>query len=247
VTAPRLDGRTVLVTRALEDADRWARRLSELGATPVVLPCLVIEPIEDRDTAARLERAVADSDWLVASSRRGVEIAARLLTGGLPSGIRIAAVGPATGKAAALAWGRCDLIAAEPTALGLGRELAEVILRGPPDAVRQVLLIEAATGRREIEPILAAYGIQTVAVAVYRTVAAPTISPRRDLRSLGVDHILLASPSAVAGLVNQATVPDEVRVVTIGPTTTRAARAAGLTVAAQARRPDLDGMVEVMG
>jgi uroporphyrinogen-III synthase len=58
--------------------------------------------------------------------------------------------------------------------------------------------------------------------------------------------ILLASPSAVLGLVHRAVLPVGAQVVTIGPATTAAARANGLAVAAQARHPDLEGLLEAI-
>lgn len=58
--------------------------------------------------------------------------------------------------------------------------------------------------------------------------------------------ILLASPSAVKGLLARADVPESVQVFSIGPTTTAAARAAGLQVAGQASRRDLDGLLEMI-
>jgi uroporphyrinogen-III synthase len=61
-----------------------------------------------------------------------------------------------------------------------------------------------------------------------------------------VDDVLLASPSAVTGLVNCAVLPKVVRVITIGATTSAAAVAAGLSVTAEARWPNLDGMLEAM-
>jgi uroporphyrinogen-III synthase len=50
----------------------------------------------------------------------------------------------------------------------------------------------------------------------------------------------VASPSAARAL---AAVAPEVPVVTIGPETTREARARGLAVAAEAERPDVAGLL----
>ncbi|HVP71675.1 MAG TPA: uroporphyrinogen-III synthase [Gemmatimonadaceae bacterium] len=67
-----------------------------------------------------------------------------------------------------------------------------------------------------------------------------------DLADEGIDAVLLASPTAAEGLVNRAIVGPDVDVITIGPTTSAAAAAVGLTVRAEARRPDLAGMLEAM-
>ena len=57
------------------------------------------------------------------------------------------------------------------------------------------------------------------------------------------DLVVLASPSAARALA--AAMPD-LPVVSIGPETTSAAEAAGLRVAAEARTPDLEGLVSAV-
>ena len=67
-----------------------------------------------------------------------------------------------------------------------------------------------------------------------------------DLAGEGIGDVLLASPSAVQGLLNVASFPAETRIFTLGPTTTAAVVAAGLVVSGEAMRPDLDSLVEAM-
>ena len=75
---------------------------------------------------------------------------------------------------------------------------------------------------------------------------APAAEPRRPLSALRVDNVVLASPSAVTGFVQQVDVDVPVSVYTIGPSTTAAARKAGLDVTAEAREPSLEGILEAM-
>jgi uroporphyrinogen-III synthase len=89
-------------------------------------------------------------------------------------------------------------------------------------------------------------GAPVTRVDIYRTIPAPAASARRDLARETIHDILLASPSAVAGLLNIARVPEGARVITIGPTTSTAARQRGLTVSAEARRPTFEGLLEAM-
>jgi uroporphyrinogen-III synthase len=240
-------GRRILVTRAEEDSAEWAERLIQRGALPVILACLSVQPIRDAATAARLQIALRDAHWLVVSSRRGVECTAQLLgLAPLPPHVRVAAVGPATAQAATEAWGRVDLVASTPTSAGLAAELASVAKSSAPESSLHAVIVGAAEGRRDVELVLASLGWRVSPVAVYQTVAAPAIEERMDLREGSIDDVLLASPTAVQGLLNRAVLPCTARIITIGPTTSAAARAAGLTVAAEARRPGLDGMLEVM-
>lgn len=240
-----LKGRRILVTRARDDAEQWAATLSRLGARPVVLPCIVTEPIADEATAQALRGALADASWLVVTSARGVEAVARLMAGPLPAHVSVAAVGPATARASSELLGRVDLVASAATSGTLGSELAALVREAPAPG-RSVLVAGAVGGREDAERELAAAGIPARRVDVYRTSPVPPLAARRQLAAEGIDDVLLASPSAVQGLVNCAVLPEQARVITIGPTTSAAAAAAGLHVAAEARRPNLEGMLEAM-
>jgi uroporphyrinogen-III synthase len=74
----------------------------------------------------------------------------------------------------------------------------------------------------------------------------PARRPKQPLSSLGADKILFASPSAVAGFVNQIDVDAAIGVFTIGPSTSAAARSHGFGVTAEAREPSLAGLLEAM-
>src|SRR5262245_36126476 len=77
----RLAGARVLLTRSEDDCAEWAEELERRGVRPVLLPCIRSEPIDTPELRAGLKLALADADWLVLTSRRGVESCARLLTG----------------------------------------------------------------------------------------------------------------------------------------------------------------------
>ncbi len=64
------------------------------------------------------------------------------------------------------------------------------------------------------------------------------------MSTLGADNVLLASPSAVTGLMNQVDLDIPVNIFTIGPSTSAAARANGLVVTAEAATPSLHGLLE---
>ena len=114
--------------------------------------------------------------------------------------------------------------------------------------VRPKCLIAVAENAGNIlEETLQKAGGDCLRINVYRTVPAALATTRKQaLSELGADKILLASPSAVAGLVNRLELDAPAEIVTIGPSTTRAARAAGLTVTAEAARPSLEGLMEAM-
>ena len=109
-----------------------------------------------------------------------------------------------------------------------------------------VLIAVAENAGDTLERTLKEAGAQCTRLDVYRTVPAPPAEPRRPLSTLRVDNIVLASPSAVTGFVHQVDVDVALSVYTIGPSTTAAARRAGLAVTAEAREPSFEGILEAM-
>jgi uroporphyrinogen-III synthase len=157
-------------------------------------------------------------DWVVLTSPNAARELRRRMRG-VPA--RVAAIGQATADA----FGGADLIAATSTQEGL-------VDAFPPSPGR--VLFAGAEGARQLLPD--ALGADVV--PLYRTVElAPVEWPPSDL-------VVLMSPSAARSLGRAAT---GVRVVSIGPETPRAARAAGVEVVAEAEQSTLDGVVAAVG
>jgi uroporphyrinogen-III synthase len=155
-------------------------------------------------------------DWVVVTSPNGAE---ELLRRGrnLP---QVAAVGPGTAEALRAGGVEPAFLPATATADGLAAELP---------APRGRVLYAAAAGARRgpIDALGADF------VALYRTRLLAPEPPDGDV-------VVLASGSAARAY---AAVGGRVPAVSIGPQTTRVARAAGLTVLAEAATHDLDGLV----
>jgi uroporphyrinogen III methyltransferase/synthase len=110
----------------------------------------------------------------------------------------------------------------------------------------RVLLALAENAGDVLERELNSAGARCTRLDLYRTVPAALTQPKRAISTLGADNVLLASPSAVTGLMNQVELDRPVRVFTIGPSTTAAAQRLGLAVTAEARVPSFEGLVEAM-
>src|SRR5690606_20443496 len=99
---------------------------------------------------------------------------------------------------------------------------------------------------------LAAAGAQVTNVVAYRTTTPSTSAEalRALLAERRIDLVTLASASTARNLVGQLDgrldLLDGVRVVSIGPVTSRAARELGLSVDAEAARYTIDGLVDVL-
>lgn len=231
----------ILLTRSADDCAGWAETLRLEGETPVIYPCIAIEHIGTSVTRRALELALADADWLVFTSRRGVAACAALAALRAAQAPQIAAVGPATAEAAIEHFGRVDLVGAGGTAAALADELVAAAAGKPS----RFVLALAENAPSTLEDALGAVG-HTIRVDVYRTVPAPPRRPKQSYSGLASDAVFLASPSAVQGFVNQIDLDIETSVYTIGPSTTAAAKQLGLKITAQAPKPSLEGLLEAM-
>jgi uroporphyrinogen-III synthase len=157
-------------------------------------------------------------DWVVVTSRTGAELLSERATGRWPS---VAAIGPGTAAALHELGREPVLVPAVSTQEGLVAEL--------PKPAGRVLFAGAEGARRYlVEQLDADF------VPLYRTVElTPPEPPAGDL-------VVLASASAARAFGR---LGSELPTVSIGPETTRAARAAGVRVAAEAETHDLPGLV----
>ena len=234
-------GRRILLTRAEEDCSAWAAELESLGAAAVVFPCIECEDVDTPELRIRLAAELPRARWLAFTSQRGVAAFAKLRGDPLPPALRVAAVGPATAEAARAAFGRADLVSPGGTAASLAGALGTALGTGD-----RVLAAVAENAGVALEHTLRCAGHTCTRLDVYRTRPAPERPPRRPVSSLGADAVFLASPSAVTGFVNRVWLDTAPEVFTIGPSTTEAARAAGLEVTGEAPRPGLQGLLEAM-
>jgi uroporphyrinogen-III synthase len=241
-----LRGQRIVLTRSAEDCAPWAERLKALDAEPIVFPCIESESIDTAELRTMLAAGMQDAEWLVFTSRRGVDAFVDLYGAPLPAGLRVAAVGANTALAARDKLGRADFTGSG-TGAQLGEELGAQLSRElHHGATATAVLALAENAARVLQDKLEAAGAICARFDVYRTVPAPPAAPKQALSALRGDAIWLASPTAVTGLLNRLELDVEARYFTIGPTTSAAVRAAGLPLAAQAREPSLNGFLEAM-
>jgi uroporphyrinogen III methyltransferase/synthase len=232
-----LFGRTVVVTRAREQASTLVQLLRALGADTVELPTIeVVGPADGGRALARAAAEVAAADWVAFTSVNAVERFMALLpdTRAL-SPAKVAAVGPGTAAALAGWHVRADLVPP--------RAVAEALVEAFPPGSGRVLVPQAAGARAVLAEGLTARGWEVDAVEAYRTVPA-TPSPDALAHAMAADAITFTSASTVRGYLDvagEATMPEVV--VSIGPVTSAAARAAGVPVSVVADPHTVDGVV----
>ena len=244
-----LFGRSVVVTRAREQASTLARRLTGLGAAVVEAPAIRIVPRESEE----LDRAVEGIEryaLVCLTSPNGVRLFAEALMrrgrdARALAGAKVATIGPGTAEALAGFGIGADVVPERSVAEALVEELEPVPVEGRP-----VLIARAAEARDVLPDALRERGAHVDAVALYETVAEPL--PERAIDAAArADYVTFTSSSTVRFFVEALAragtpFPSEARVVSIGPVTSSTARELGLDVHVEAARHDIDGLVEAL-
>ncbi len=249
MTSHSLAGRRVLVTRAAHQAGKLSDGLRALGAEPVEVPVLAIEPPPSYDPLDRSLGQLGTYQWLILTSANTVRICAeRAAQAGVDltghSALKVAAVGKATAKAATEAGFTVSFV---PESY-LGESLAEGLLNGI--AGKRVLLARAAVARDIIPDTLRAAGaIVDVVDAYLNMMPADAPDKLKSALSVGIDAAAFTSSSTVTHLsyaAARAGIPfplENVRAVSIGPITSQTLRELGWSPAAEADPSDISGLI----
>lgn len=238
-----LRGRTVVVTRAADQAAGLAEPLSALGAEVLLMPVIGIADPTSWDAADRAISRLSSYDWIVLTSVNGVDaLIERLAALGVPpthlSAARIAAVGSATAAHLAALGVRVDLVPESFRAEGVVEALGKI---GPGEGDR-VLLARAEEAREVLPEDLRQLGFTVDVVPVYRLVAAPVSAEVLERFAAGdVDVVTFASGGTArrfvealqAAGVRASDALDRVAVASIGPVTSEALEGLGIAVDVQ--------------
>ncbi len=246
-----LAGRRVLVTRAARQAGKLSDGLRELGAEPVEVAVLEIQPpasYEPLDTAVK---NLNDYDWLFLTSANAVDAlkdraAALTITLG-KARPRVAAVGEVTARLARAAGLNVELI---PESY-----VAESLIEAIGDRARnkRVLLARATVARDVIPDALRRSGAVVDIVDVYRNVL-PESAPGllREAIASRLDAATFTSSSSVTHLVEAASLAGiqwplaDIPAVSIGPITSKTLRDSHWEPAAEAAQSDIPGLIAAL-
>lgn len=245
-----LHGRRILKTRPDFGRDETESALEELGAAIDHLPGLAFLPPTN---IARFDRAVREAgtyDWVVFTSRHGVETVwsryvhfknlgrknlqfdARVF-----AGANVAVIGSGTRDSCEFELGILpDLVADEPHAEGLAAALRRKGIKG-----KRILLLRGDKGRDALPRLLEDAGARVDDVTAYRSI--PPQPDRALVASLAngdFDAAMITSGEIARNLkrwLGRRPWPAATKIVTIGPVTSAAVRALGWSVGAEAASP----------
>ena len=248
-----LFGQKIGITRPAAQAETQIQRAFELGAQPVLMPAIKIDPIDDwSEVDATLQR-LKEFSWLVFTSVNGVEaFLDRLWDQGGDArqlaGIKIATIGTSTADALSKYNLRADLVPDNFRAEALAKAMA------PHVNDQKVLWARASRGREILLQELTNAGATVTELVAYQNLDAESFSDEA-LKALGdsqLDWIGLSSPSIarrMAELLPESAkeqLGQTLRIASISPVTSTAAKEAGLPIHTEASTYTWDGIFEAI-
>jgi len=249
-----LKGIRVLVGRARHQAGALSNELRKLGATVLEIPFIEIRKPRSFKPLDSALRNLENYDWLILTSANGVQAMwerldrLKLDATKLSSGLRVAAIGPATKKAIEQRGTKVDVVPREYVAESVVRSLRNRV-KG-----KRVLLVRAKVARDVIPNELRKAGARVDVVEAYETVVPQ--SSRTRLRSALANlgrrpHIVTFTSSStvknfVALVGRRALGLKDIHLASIGPVTSATLREFGLRADIKAKEFTIPGLVEAI-
>lgn len=245
-------GKTVLVTRAREQASKLTAALERLGARCMEVPAIrLAEPSDGFRAVDDAISRIGGYDWAIFTSANGVDrfferMERKKKDARALGRAKIAAIGRATAESLASHGILADVVPGEFRAEGILEALKDAV--GPGSRI----LVPRAQEAREILPEkLRELGAAVDVVPVYRTVAAESDGEalRQSLANGEIDYVTFASSSTVTnllGILGSAEALHGARVACIGPVTAETCRKNGIAPDIVAGVYTIDGLVDAM-
>ncbi len=248
-----LHGLRIGITRPVGQAEESMRRARQLGAEPILMPTIAVEPITDWTEVDAVLSQLRTFDWAVFTSVNGVDAFLGRLWGRDGDGrsfgeCQLAAIGTATAERLARWHLRADLVPDEFRAEALAAALQEQV------AGKRVLWVKASRGRDVLPQALRAAGADLTELPVYQNIDAIEFTPQVQelLRASDLDWICLSSPSGAKNLARllppeaRPRIGQSIHLAAISPITAAAASEIGLPITVTAREATWDGLFDAI-
>jgi uroporphyrinogen III methyltransferase/synthase len=250
-----LFGKRIVNTRTRTQASELSVRLREMGADVIEMPTIEITHAKKGSRLDREIEQIGKYDWIVFTSPNGVESFFNRLVqnnGDVRAlcKAKIASIGPGTTSALWKYWVKADCTAKDSVAEGLVRALKPL---GPWKG-RKVLLPRSHDARDVLPDALRTWGARVTVVSAYTT-AKPSNPDDKVIDSVKngeYDLITFSSSSTFENFVSFfnkqefESVASSLKAASIGPVTSDAIRAAGITPLVEARQHTIPGLVNAI-
>lgn len=242
-----LFGQRILVTRAVDQADSFAQKLSQLGAEVILQPAIEIRPPQEYESLDQAIQSIADVNWIVFSSGNGVRFFLnRLVDQGYDARhlaqAKLAAIGPGTAAALKEFNLKADLLPE------VYRAESMVEAMRPYVANQTVLLIRASRGREVLHKGLREAGANVQQIVVYQSLDVKQCSPSTmEAIEQGIDWVTFTSSAIARSAISLlGDYLRDVKSVSISPITSETMCELGFPPTVEAEQHDLDGMIQAI-
>lgn len=250
-----LFGQRIVVTRTREQASELSHRLQEQGAEVLEIPTIRIVPTTRKEDLVDALLELNAYDWLVFTSPNGVTAFFELYFRRFDDmrdlgGARVAAVGPATAAKLRELHLKVDLMPEE----ALASKIAGAFEKFESIENLKICLLRAEVANSDLPKELESLGAIVDDIACYKTVpeTEDLTGAAATLLEDGADWITFTSSSTVDHFHNRFDLPrllkqfSKTKLATIGPETSKALAALGLTPAVEAKEHTIDGLVNAV-
>ena len=238
-----LKGQRILITRPVNQAQRFESLVKKHGGIPVLFPVIEIKPLNFEES---LREALSENfSWVIFTSVNGVRFAFESVKN---IGAKFCAIGPATAREIEKRNGRVDFIPDEFTARKIASSLP--VRRG-----EKVLLLRAKIAPPDLRLSLERRGIFVTEIPVYDTVAK-TYSKKDVIKKLSPvpDFSTFTSSStflAFLHILRSADIDpteyfEKSKIAAIGPVTAKTAMDEGFKPHIVAENHTIEGLVDAM-
>ena len=247
-----MQGKRVVVTRAAEQSESLVEALKDRSAIPIVLPMVAFAAPEDPAILDAAVREIPTFDWIFLTSQNALRAilerceVLRLNPREAFSGVRIAAVGPATAEGVIKAGLAVTYVASKHEGIALAEELAKEVRR------KRVLLPRSDRANPALVEKLKGFEAEVTEVCAYKTVKPDSMGDASEIWEKGTDAVLFFSPSAVhhfeelAGREKFLDLSRHGVFAAIGPVTEEALRKAKVERVVLARDTSISAILETL-
>lgn len=248
-----LFGQRILVTRTRQQASDLRQQLESLGAEVLEAPTIqIVQPSEEE--SAKLDEAVgqiSSYDAVIFTSANAVDaFASRLDKAGLDSrslsGLHLSCIGQAT---AAVLLDRLGCKADLVPDRSIAEAFVKALLEEGGLTGKRFLLPQADIARPGLAAGLREAGCTIDVLTAYQTQPAESLPEDvlEALRDHSVDWVTFTSSSTAQNLVtllgDESALLEHCKLASIGPKTSQTMETLGLSIATEATRHDIEGLV----
>lgn len=247
-----LFGKKVLVTRAQPQNSRLSQKIYELGGTPIEFPVIQIKDLSQEERICQEIKKVNQYNYVIFTSQNGVKIFFdRLFSLGLDvrqlGNSTIVAIGKATAREIEKYYLHADIIPKDYIAEGIYDRLKDQLQSGD-----KILIPRAKESRSFLVDKLSKL-CKVQELKIYETILGEGIESKEEIRRLlekrEIDYITFTSSSTVKNLVKivgDSEMLKGVKLMSIGPITSKTIKDFGLKVYKQAKDYDIAGLLKIL-